>query len=132
MGDVSGAPSSETTAAPATEVTSEAPAETSTPINLPIPGAALCHRYFHTIYKYRIYRARALGLLLADGAPTVGWGHKRCFLAGNQFFVNSLKNNCYHHDGTPKRQRFCVAHVAEIYISILRWHYIFIFRIYTV
>ena len=35
------------------------------------------------------------------------------FLARNHFFVDSLKTNCYHHDGTPKRQPFRVAHVAE-------------------
>ena len=38
---------------------------------------------------------------------------KRCFLARNQFFVHILQFLRYHHDQTPKRQRFCVAHVAE-------------------
>ena len=40
-------------------------------------------------------------------------GPKVLFLAQNQFFVHILQFLCYHHDQTPKRQRFCVAHVAE-------------------
>ena len=37
---------------------------------------------------------------------------KCCFLAPNQFFVDSLKKDCYNHDGTPKRQPFCVVCIA--------------------
>ena len=40
------------------------------------------------------------------------WAQKRSFLARNHFFVDSLKKNCYHHDGTPKRQPFCVDRLA--------------------
>ena len=40
-------------------------------------------------------------------------GPKVGFLARNQFFVHILQFLRYHHDQTPKRQRFCVAHVAE-------------------
>jgi len=40
-------------------------------------------------------------------------GPKVGFLARNQFFVRILQFLRYHHDQTPKRQRFCVAHVAE-------------------
>ena len=35
------------------------------------------------------------------------------FLAGNHFFVHTLQFLCYHHDQTPKRQRFRVVNVAE-------------------
>ena len=47
---MNGAPASETTAAPASEVTTTGPAETSTPINVPIPGATPCHRYIPYIH----------------------------------------------------------------------------------
>ena len=40
------------------------------------------------------------------------WAQKRCFLARNDFFVDSLKKICYHHDRTPKRQPFCVDCIA--------------------
>ena len=40
------------------------------------------------------------------------WPQKCCFLARNLFFVDILHFFCYHHDGTPKRQHFCVDHVA--------------------
>ena len=40
------------------------------------------------------------------------WGQKCSFLAWNSFFGDITKKNCYHHDGTPKRQHFCVYRVA--------------------
>ena len=50
-----------------------------------------------------------LGVLAMNTRPLPKVG----FLARNQFFVHILQFLCYHHDQTPKRQRFCVAHVAE-------------------
>ena len=56
---------------------------------------------------------RSAGRFLAPIAQSGPfWAQKCCFLAGNQFLVDSLKKNCYHHDGTPKRQRFCVDRLA--------------------
>ena len=40
------------------------------------------------------------------------WAQKCSFLAQNQFFVDILQLFCYHHDGTPKRQPFCVDRIA--------------------
>ena len=93
MGEVTGAPSSEVTGAPATTGTlglafegigllaieaigalasevNEAPVETSTPINAPIPGPAACHKYIqhiHTIYilyTYCIYTIYSYNFVL--------------------------------------------------------------------
>jgi len=36
------------------------------------------------------------------------WGQKCSFLARNCFFGDIVQIVCYHHDSTPKRQRFCV------------------------
>ena len=40
------------------------------------------------------------------------WAQKCSFLAQNQFFLDILQLFCYHHDGTPKRQLFCVDRIA--------------------
>ena len=38
---------------------------------------------------------------------------KSSFLAQNRFFWDYVQTFCYHHDGTPKRQPFCVDCVAR-------------------
>ena len=54
------------------------------------------------------------GLFLGPDCPKWPFlGPKVGFLARNQFFVHILQFFRYHHDQTLKRQRFCVAHVAE-------------------
>ena len=40
------------------------------------------------------------------------WGRKCCFSAQNSFFGDIIQKFCYHHDGTPKIQHFCVDPVA--------------------
>ena len=41
------------------------------------------------------------------------WAKNAVFLAQNQFFGNVIQIFCHHHDGTPKRQGFCVEPIAR-------------------
>ena len=57
---------------------------------------------------------RSAGCFMGPDCPKWPFlGPKVLFSARNQFFVHILQFLRYHHDQTPKRQCFCVAHVAE-------------------